>query len=366
MSDDLLVFANGRWWPLLVVIVVVSTGAFAWLSIWRASVRRRMGESRLVDNLTASVSTTRRVVRRVLWVVGILLVGVALLRPQLGMEQAEFSTRGIDVVIALDLSNSMLADDLDAGGGATRRRLDGAVSELQDLLDRLQGGRVALVPFAGIAYAQSPLTSDFDAIRSFLRTLKPSDIPVQGTAIGGALDVSLNLLVAERREEDPTKTGEETVLPFASSKYKAILLVTDGEDHEERALDMAAEARGKGIRIYAMGVGSTEGASVPRVDGDGRETGERLMDPDSGNLVRTSLNEALLRGIANETHGAYFRYQGPSVAGEIYRQIEGLEKQEYAKEREERRQDRYAFLLVPAFVLLLAELFWSERRRRRP
>lgn len=366
MSEQTLTFANGALWPWIPAAALLAVAGFLWLWAWRRSVRRRIGDEPLVARLVSGVSPTRRTIQRVLWVLAVLLVLAGLLRPQYGLEQSDYSTRGIDLVIALDLSNSMLAADLKTGGqgSAQTARLDGARVELEELLDRLQGGRVALVPFAGIAFPQTPLTSDFEAARLFLRHLHPSDVPIQGTAIFRALDVSLDLLLAERRKPIQGEDGEEKVLPFAGSKYKAILLVTDGEDHEERVMDMAREAAGKGIRIFTVGVGGTEGVTVPRVDAEGQETGERMTDPDSGDLVRTKLNEDLLRSIAQETGGAYFRYEGPSVARDIYGHIESMEKQEYSTQIEERRTERYAFLVLPAMALLLMALLLGERRRR--
>ncbi len=355
MNGQELTFAHGDLWYLVPLGLLVVLAGFGWLALWRRKVFLRLGESRLVDRLV-QVSPTRRAVKRVLWVFGLLLVGIALLRPQFGMEQSEVSGRGIDLAIALDISNSMLVADI------APDRLTGSRMEVSELLDRMEGGRVSRVPFAGIAYAQSPLTSDFAALRIFLRDLSPVDVPVPGTALGRALNVALSTLAPPDPQAEAAGDEAVEVKPFAGSKYKAILLITDGEDHGSEPLEIARRAKALGIRIYTVGVGSSVGDLVPRVDDGGHETGEKLTDPDSGDLVVSRLNEGLLQEIAELTGGRYFHYTGAPIAQEIYAEIEQLEKREYAALVEELRIDRFQFLLLPAFLLLLLELALAERR----
>ncbi len=362
MNGQELHFANGEYWYALPITLAVLLAGFGALSLWRGRVFERLGQSPLVSRLT-HVSPTLRTVKRVLWVCGLLLAGGAMLRPQFGMEESRMSGKGIDLVIALDISYSMLVPDV------APDRLTGSIMEVSELLDKMDGGRVALVPFAGIAYTQTPLTSDFEAVRLFLRDLTPADVPVPGSAIGRALNVSLDALASDRKkkdEDDPEKEEAETVevKPFGGSKYKAILLITDGEDHGSQPMEMAAEAEKLNIRIYTVGVGSTVGDLIPKVDEEGEETADKILDPDSGDLVVSRLNEELLKDIAERTGGRYFHYSGLPVAGEIYKQIEQLEKREYAAELKKLARDRFQFLLLPAFLLLFLELFIGDRRRR--
>jgi Ca-activated chloride channel family protein len=366
MSGQELSFANGQWWFLLPIGLVVILALFGLLSLWRSRVRRAIGEERLVARLVQA-SPTRRTVKRVLWTLGLLLAGAAALRPQFGMEDVPMKAQGIDLAIALDISNSMLVGDI------APDRLTGSVMELNELLDRMEGGRISLVPFAGIAYRQSPLTSDFEAIRLFLSGLSPADVPVPGTAIGRALSEALGSLTSgtglaeeqskERKADEPAPEQEVEIKPFAGSKYKAILLITDGEDHGSQPLVVAQKAAQLGIRIYVVGVGSPVGDLVPKVDDSGNETGEKVVDPDSGDLVVSRINEELLSEIAQVTGGKYFHYTGTPIAGEIYEEIEKLEKQEYAALLKELQKDRFQFLLFPALLLLMLELMLSERRR---
>lgn len=367
MNGQELTFANGSFWYLLPLGIVLLLAGFAWLAAWRSSVRRRIGEPLLTAPLH-NVSATRRTVKRVLWVAGLCALGVTLLRPQFGMEESRFSSKGIDLAIALDISNSMLVADI------APDRLTGSTMEVAELLDRMGGGRVSLVPFAGIAYTQSPLTSDFGALRIFLRDLSPADVPVPGTAIGRALNVALETLSPKARKADgglPGVNGEKEdeneeveVHPFAGSKYKAVLLITDGEDHGSEPLEVAQKAADLGIRVYTVGVGSEVGDLVPKLDDDGQETGEKVVDPDSGDLIVSRLNEELLTDIAEKTGGRYFHYSGSPIADDIYKEIEQLEKREYAARMENLRVDRFQFILLPAFLLLFLEIFVSDRRRR--
>jgi len=362
MNGQELLFAYGQHWYWLPVALVLMLAGFFWLSRWRDKTARSLGEERLVGPL-ARVSPARRAARRVLQVCGLMLLGVGLLKPQYGMEQEALTGKGIDLAVALDISNSMLTPDV------APDRLTGSRMEIGELLDRMEGGRVALIPFAGMAYIQTPLTSDFEAVRLFLRDLSPSDVPVPGTAVGRALNVALAALTGQEKTDagNPAGRGQDTIeiKPFSGSRYKAVLLITDGEDHGSQPLEAARKAAEQGIRIYTVGVGSAVGDLVPGVDDSGKETGDKLTDPDSGDLVVSRLNQELLKDLADTTGGKYFPYTGQPIAREVYHEIEQLEKQEYASRVEELRQNRFQFVLLPAFLLLLAELFLSERARKR-
>jgi hypothetical protein len=356
MNGQELTFALGQWWGLVPLGLALVFGGYTWLALWRRKVTRQLADERLAAKLV-HVSPTRRALKRSILTVALVLLGIAALRPQFGMEETELRGLGIDLAIALDISNSMLVADI------APDRLTGSRMEIGELLDMMDGGRVSLVPFAGIAYAQSPLTSDFGALRIFLRDLSPVDVPVPGTAIGRALNVALDTLLppADRESDEPANEAVE-LKPFAGSKYKAVLLITDGEDHGSEPLEIAQRAKAQGIRIYTVGVGSSVGDLVPKVDDGGRETGEKMTDPDSGDVVVSRLNEPLLTEIAQLTGGKYFHYTGTPIAQQIYDEIEQLEKREYASMVEELRIDRFQFLLIPVFFLLLLELCLAERR----
>ncbi|MBM4370299.1 MAG: VWA domain-containing protein, partial [Deltaproteobacteria bacterium] len=362
MIEGGLTWQNGSWWWAVVLGVALLVAARLFLAWWRGRTARRLADSPLRGLLTAGVSPAARAVSAAAVLAAVALLGVAALRPQYGLEETEWTRKGLDVAIALDLSASMLTRDLEPD------RLGASVLELEDLLGRLNGGRVGLVPFAGVAFQQCPLTSDFGAIRIYLRDLSPADLPVPGTAVGRALTEAMDLLGAGRAEEAGRGGEDEEILhPFQGSKYKVIVLITDGEDHGSEPLKVAERARDLGIRIYTLGVGDPRaGDLVPEVDADtGKPTGDRLTDEDTGEPVVSRLNEDLLRQIAELTDGAYFHYSGAAVAPALFEELDRLEKREVEATLEKLRKDRFQLLVAPALALLALGLALPGGRRRR-
>ncbi|MFH1529343.1 MAG: VWA domain-containing protein [Pseudomonadota bacterium] len=367
MIEGGLFFHNGAWWWAVALGLAVLIAARLGLALWRARMARRLADGPLRGLLTEDTSPAARAVSAVLFLVAMALFGLAALRPQYGMEESEWTRKGLDVVVALDMSASMLTRDVEPD------RLHASVLELEELLTRLNGGRVGLVPFAGIAYKQSPMTSDFGAIRSYLRDMNPADLPVPGTAVGRALAVSLELLGAGRAEKDSAKakTGAkenttEILHPYAGSKYKVIVLVSDGEDHGSEPLTVARRAKDLGIRVYTIGVGDPHaGDLVPELDGEtGEPTGGRLTDEETGDPVVSRLNEDLLKQVAEITGGRYFHYTGQPIAAAIFEELDRLEKQEVEATLEKLRKDRFQLLLAPGLALLALSLALAGWRRR--
>ena len=359
MIEGGLTFLNGRLWWAVALGMAVLIGARLGLALWRLRTMRRLADAPLRGLITETNSHAARAVAAVLFLVAMALLGLAALRPQYGMEETEWKRKGLDVAIALDLSASMLTRDVEPD------RLHASMLELEDLLSLLSGGRVGLVPFAGIAYRQSPLTSDFGAIRIYLRDLSPADLPVPGTAVGRALSVSLDLLGAGRADSD-TETDEQILHPFKGSKYKVIVLVTDGEDHGSKPLDVARRAKDLGIRIYTVGVGDPgAGDLVPELDEEtGEPTGERLTDSESGAPVVSRLHEDLLKEVAEITGGRYFHYTGQAIATALFEELDRLEKREVEATLEKLRKDRFQLLLAPALLLLFFSFALAGWRRR--
>lgn len=326
-------------WAVGAVPVVVAL--FLWAAWRRRTLLERFGDLSLVSRLTAAVSPRRRRWKAAATAAGIFLIAVALAGPRFGTEVREVRREGIDLVIALDVSNSMTAEDV------APNRLNRAKNEIKKLLDELHGDRVGLVIFAGDAFIQCPLTTDYSALRLFLDVADPSLMPTQGTDFGAALRMAMQAFDA------PTENGDQ-------SPTRALLFVSDGENHVADIDDMVRTARNEGIVIFAAGVGETSGAPIPEYQ-NGRQVGYKRDS--GGNIVHTRLEESALQELASD--GAYFRIARTSSSlPQITSSLERLEKQEFAQSEFESYEERYQWPLALALLLLVVERFVSDRRKR--
>jgi Ca-activated chloride channel homolog len=321
------------WWLAAVPVVIV-------FLVWAYRARRRALErfAALPDRLTTSVNRTARSWKTVLLVAGILFGALALAQPRWGFEWREVKRKGVDVFVLLDVSKSMLTEDV------RPNRLTQAKYACEDLLDKLQGDRVGLIAFAGTAFVQCPLTVDYDAFRLTLKDADPRIIPRPGTAIGAAIRTSLKAFEA----------GE--------GRDRAIVLITDGEATEGDALAAADEAAKAGVHIYAIGVGTKEGELIPV-----REEGKPMdfLKDREGQVVKSRLDEETLKQLALKTGGIYVR----SAAGDfgmdtIYEKgIAQLQRKEAEAKLQKRYFERFQWPLGIGFVLLVLEAFVSDRRK---
>ncbi|MGB5813352.1 MAG: VWA domain-containing protein [Polyangiales bacterium] len=340
-------------WLLLAVPVLVAV--FVWRARRREQATARFGRTSTVEPLIAGNPRWWRVARAALVTLGIALVVVAFAGPQYGSRTRVLRKQGIDVVIALDFSKSMLARDVHPS------RITRAKAELERLLSDLDGDRVGLVAFAGDAMA-FPMTVDYSAIRLFLRDLGPMDMPVGGTAIGKALIASKRLI--ERSNEGQTDPNNP------NRRAKVVILFTDGEDHEGDPIGAAEELKAAGIQVYTVGIGSSNGEPIPSYTADGTLTGH--IKDSNGSLVMTALtdeNEATLKTIASITGGQYVRAREGTVGvDQIRAAIDRLQESEQKARRVTVHENRFALVLLPAFLLLVLEGLlpeaWVVRRRR--
>ena len=217
------------------------------------------------------------------------------------------------------------------------------------------------MPFAGIPFIQTALTDDFDVIRMYLTDLQTADMPVPGTNLGRAMQ--LGLLTLTGKSDNPTDLIEMPVDHYAGSKHKAMIIFTDGEDHESTPLEVAKRAKEEGIRIFVIGVGTATGNPIPNVQEDGTTSG--YLRDDNGKPVISGLNESLLKQIALESGGAYFRYNDESIVEPLYAQIDQIEKKEYEEREMKLLDDRFQLLLLPAILFFVLEMLIGDRRRRR-
>lgn len=323
------------WWLAAVPVLVL-------LLVWAFRARRRALESfaaqPLADRLTKSVRPVARRWKAVLLVAGIFWTVLALAQPRWGFEWRQVKRKGVDVFVLLDVSKSMLTEDV------RPNRLTQAKYAVEDLLSKLQGDRAGLIAFAGTAFVQCPLTIDYEACRLALKDADPHIIPRGGTAIGPAIRTALKAFEA----------GE--------GRDRAIVLITDGEETEPDALAAVDEAAKAGVRIYAIGVGSVEGELIPvREDGKAME----FLKDNEGKVVKSRLDEETLKQLALKTQGIYVR----SAAGDfgmetVYEKgIAQLQRKEYEEQLQKKYFERFQWPLGIGLLLLVMEMFVSDRRR---
>jgi Ca-activated chloride channel family protein len=304
----------------------------------RRQALRLFAAPHLVTALTASVSPLRRFWKRLLFLAGIALLFVALARPHLFFVWQEENRNGIDVLVAVDCSKSMLTQDVKPN------RLERAKLAIADFADRLPDDRLGLITFAGDAFLQVPLTLDHDAFQSAVRELDTDTIPRPGTDVAAAIDQAVQALKSQ------------------AANTKILLLVTDGEDLEGRAVSAARDAAASGLKIYTVGVGTPEGGLIPEQDDAGAPM---YLHDASGQIVQSRLDESTLRQIASVTGGAYAALgQRGEGLDEIYqRYIEPLPKRHVESRREKVRFERYEWPLTLSLLLLIASSLINERSR---
>jgi Ca-activated chloride channel family protein len=329
-------------WLLLVVPAVVL--AYVVTFARRRRLLASLGSQVLIARMADSVSVPRKVLRAIYVTLAVALLALALARPQAGGRAHLEKQEGLDIVVALDFSKSMLARDIYPS------RLERAKRELERLIDRMAGDRIGLVAFAGETLTYPP-TTDYAAVKLFWRDLTPNDMPVGGTAIGRALNASLDLLKRLRTKG-------------AQTRSQVILLLTDGEDTESEPLAMAEEAQRLGVKIFAVGIGSRSGELVPHVTEEGVTVG--YLKDREGKYVTSRLAEDMLSQIALKTGGEYLRADAKHFGVEaIEAALSGLKRSENEARLVKRYDEVYEFLVLPAFLLLVGEACVNERRRRR-
>ena len=324
---------------LFAYLLVPALVALAWWA--RARKQRdmeRLADRDLLGRLTASVSRRGQLAKTILVVAAVGLLVTALARPQFGSRVETVRREGRDVLIALDLSASMVAEDM------APNRLEKAKFAIADLIDQLDGDRVGLVAFAGEAFVQSPLTLDYGAARLFLNAMEPDMMSVQGTNLGQAIAVSLDAFAATER------------------RHRVLVVITDGEDQEGEVDDAITRATDEGVVIYTVGIGSTDGVPIPDFDAAGQAQGFK-RDGD-GAVVTTRLDEATLMTLAERTGGTYYRASpGGAELAVLAEELAGGEGREFESEQVTLFDEQYQLFLGLALVLLIADVLVSDRRR---
>jgi len=297
-----------------------------------------IGEIEVVKRLHRSTSIKRQAVKAFTVILAISILIFALMGPQMGTVLSEVKREGIDIIIILDVSKSMQAEDV------VPNRLERAKFEIFRFIDKLEGDRVGLVAFAGTAYLQVPLTLDYSAVKMMLDILDTDIIGTQGTATAEAIEMALRSFTEE------------------SVAQKVIILLTDGEDHEERTTDAAEKANDSGAKIYTVGVASVSGAPIPLYNNRGERVGFKRDNEDK--IVTSRLNEIILDEISGITGGRYFRLSERSSGLEmVHKEISLLEKSEFSTREFDEYKEWYQYIVAFALLLLLTEPFIPEKRK---
>ena len=317
---------------LYLLAVLPALGAFAWwASLRRREAIRRIGDPALVRQLSLSAGGRARGIRVGLWFLGALLLIVALARPQWGSDIQIVEQTGVQVMIALDVSRSMLSEDVKP------TRLDRAKLEISDLISRLEGDEVGIVLFSGASFIQFPVTSDHSTARAYLNNASPNAISRQGTVIAEAIEIAMTGFSTERENQN------------------IIVVMTDGENHEGDPVEAAREAAAEGTVIFTVGMGSAEGSPVMEYDDRGNAIGE-LRDG-QGDLIVSRMDEVGLQRIAESGGGRYFRASDPGAMAGLADEIQAFQDSSLQSEFSQRRVERFQlFLLAGALCLVFAEL----------
>lgn len=320
--------------PFLIAIPVLLAVWLIW-TIRNKTVLKKLADSETLPRLTDNVRNDLRVLKVVLFVLGFTLLITSLARPRWGEKLQLYKGRGIDIVIALDASKSMLAQDIKPS------RLERAKSDVSYLLDNLSTHQVGITAFAGECYVMCPLTTDVEAAKLFLDIIEPATIPRPGTNLERAIAVSASLF--NPKEES----------------YKALILITDGDNLEGDPMPAVESARNSGIRIFTIGVGTLEGAPVPESD---IVTGVVNYKKDRDQkIVLSRLADRLMLLIAKATDARYFRTEGLYV-NRLVEELDRMKKKEIAGGAYVEFEERYQYSLIPAFILLLLSVALSDRK----
>lgn len=348
------------WWVFLAVPLAI--GAYVWGARARARALEGLGNRQLIERLVATVNPGNRIIKAITTTAAVFLLGLTLLRMQYGGVAEVIPGKGLDVVLAVDYSKSMLAQDVYP---SRSERLEAELSRFFEDAQR-RGDRVGVVVFAGAARGM-PLTGDTRLLRMYLEKADPATEEPGGTAIGRALDMSLQLLRearAEQAEQAEQESAAEAAGGGSEQGDQVIILLTDGEDNVSDPLLVAEEAAKLGVRIYTVGIGSRTGEPIVKLDENGKPDGFQ-RDAD-GEVIMTRLDEATLKELAERTDGAYVHVDeerfGLDEVRELMADLARAEREETIKIH---RQEGYAFYLTPALLLLLVSLALGERREVR-
>lgn len=318
-------------WLLLAAIPLLLL--FLFYYFWRNRAITKIGNKALVLKLIPEYSNRRQLTKFILLLFAYVFIVLGFANPQLGTRQEKIKREGIDVILALDVSNSMMSEDVKPS------RLDRSRNFISNFIDKLSNDRLGLIVFAGNAYMQMPLTVDYSAAKMYLRTINPGMIPTQGTNFADAIELARQGFVK------------------GDNSHKALIIITDGEDNEGGVDEKLVEAATEGIRIFTIGVGSENGSPIP--------VGNDFKRDESGNIVLSKLNSAMLQDLAVKGNGKYFLLgSGTDEVDAVLKELKGISTKEFEEVVFTDFDDYFQYCLAIAAVLLILEWWMTERKSR--
>ncbi len=315
--------------PLLLVIYIIAVRL-------RKRSLAKFGDPGLVNGLMPDVSKSRPHFKFLIVLFALALLIVAIAGPEFGSKLKEVKRKGIELIIALDVSNSMRAEDI------APDRLDRAKQAISKLIDRLNGDKLGLIVFAGDAYTQIPITTDYSAAQMFLSTINTNMVSRQGTAIGSAIDLAM-------KSFDPT-----------SNASKVLVIISDGENLQGNALEKAKEAAKNGIKIYTIGMGTVEGAPIPITEANGQKG---FLKDQQGNVVTTKMNATMLSELASAGGGEFYTASSSNVGlNKLFDKLNSLNKAELDSKVFSEYEEQFPYLIGAVLILLIIDFLIIDRK----
>ncbi len=329
-------FAHPEYFYLMLVIPAFVV-LFILSRLSRLRSLRLFGDRALIAQLMPSASANRPFIKFTIWMLALAFIIGALAQPQFGSKLVTSKRKGVELIIALDVSNSMMAEDIKPN------RLERAKRAIAKLTERLRNDKIGLIVFAGQAYVQLPITTDYVSAKLFLDAINTGIVPVQGTAIGAAIQMAMKSFTPE----------------FTGSK--AVIVITDGENHEDDAVGAAKEALEKKIIVHTIGMGLPQGAPIP-IGGPGSRD---FLKDKQNNIVVTKLDENMLTQIATAGGGTYIRANNAEVGlNNLFNEIEKMEKSELNSRDYSEYNDQFPLFLLLAFILILIDFMILDRKNK--
>lgn len=328
-------FANPKALYLLFLIPII-LGIFILARRARIKKLKAFGSHTMQNQLMPEVSPYKPWIKITVQLMALLMIIIVIARPRAGSKEQTVKVRGIEVMIALDVSNSMLASSTDDRNGVSRLQRSKLI--LEKLIDKLGDDKVGLIVFAGNAYTQLPITSDFISAKMFLNTISTDMVSTQGTAIGDAIKLAMNSFTQNEKTQ------------------KTIIVITDGEDHQGNATELAKEAKSKGVVINVMGVGTTKGSPIP-INNNGA-----FLKDDNGQVVTTFLNEKMAKEIASIGGGIYVSGNDANAVSQIDEQLKAIAKSDIEKVVYSKHDEQFPIFAWLALILLVIDIFVLDRK----